>query len=740
MTPRTELPYLLAKSFQEGQPWKAIYGYCGHTAAVLESMNILLEHLGAGIHKDFALSQSLESLKQTARLAAFLHDFGKANDHFQLMVRHKRDPKTQPQLMRHEAVSVLLAYEVRDWLQTCPQADVPVAIAAAGGHHLQLGGKNGRSSDEVGDLRDGAGSELWLYTDHHHFRGLLQLGVRKLHLSPELPKSFPKHWTWDELQQIRLAVWQHFIDWDPDPVFLAVVKALTIAADVSGSALPNQGFELRSWITDQLQRTLTTADLEQVIQQRLQGKTLRAFQQEMGASRHRVTLVRAGCGGGKTLGAYHWAQYWAKNRKLFFCYPTTGTSTEGFRDYVHQQIAGAQLIHGRAAVDLADLCQTGDEDDLANKLDCCQTWGAPEIVCTVDTVLGLLQCQRRPLYAFPAIAQGSFVFDEVHCYDPRLFGTLLRFLEVVKAPVLLMSASFLPWQRQALETAIGEPLSIVNGPADVEAEPRYLFEIQTQPDWDRVQAELAAGGKVLWVCNQVSTAVAVYQQARQQGLTPLLYHSRFIYEDRVRHHGEVIQAFRQDEPVLAITTQVAEMSLDLSATLLVSQIAPPPALIQRLGRLNRVYCGQPQPALFYPDPKSLPYDSAQLQLGEQMLRDLEVAPVSQAALAAWLEEKSPDQGRIDPAALLLDSTWQTYSTHLREGDSTLTALLEVHRDRFEPADLRQLPRFTVPLLPPRNSQDWPRWRGLPIAPRTAVAYDPNLGARNLAPRRSGGTP
>lgn len=32
---------------------------------------------------------------------------------------------------------------------------------------------------------------------------------------------------------------------------------------------------------------------------------------------------------------------------------------------------------------------------------------------------------------------------------------------------------------------------------------------------------------------------------------------------------------------------MAEMSLDLSATLLVTDLAPVPALIQRLGRLNR---------------------------------------------------------------------------------------------------------------------------------------------------------
>ena len=70
-------------------------------------------------------------------------------------------------------------------------------------------------------------------------------------------------------------------------------------------------------------------------------------------------------------------------------------------------------------------------------------------------------------------------------------------------------------------------------------------------------------------------------------VAPLVYHSRFRYCDRVRQHGAVIDAFRGNAPALAICSQVAEMSLDLSASLLVTDLAPVPALIQRLGRLNR---------------------------------------------------------------------------------------------------------------------------------------------------------
>src|SRR5207253_2500890 len=55
-------------------------------------------------------------------------------------------------------------------------------------------------------------------------------------------------------------------------------------------------------------------------------------------------------------------------------------------------------------------------------------------------------------------------------------------------------------------------------------------------------------------------------------------------------HACVIELFdprRNPGAALAVCTQVAEMSLDLSATMLVTDRAPVPALIQRLGRLNR---------------------------------------------------------------------------------------------------------------------------------------------------------
>lgn len=729
---------LLAKSIDK--PWKAAYGITGHTADVVEAVTTLLHELDGDVVKQFGLSQSFEDLNATAQLAAFLHDLGKANDHFQTVVYKLKNPIENPQLMRHEVLSVFLAWEMRDWLST-GKGDFQVALAAAGGHHLKLGGESGKQTDEVGVIRDSGvdqwtrGDRLWLYTTHKHFIGLLKYGQKVCGLDSTVPENLPTTWTVADLKQQQKVLIQEFVSWDTDPVFTAVVKALLVAGDTSGSALPANDVEIRSWIERQIRYTLTEAELQHVVDERLQGNPLRSFQEKLGDAEARVTLARAGCGTGKTLGAYNWAKRHAVGRKLFFCYPTTGTSTEGFLDYAHEKV-DSTLLHTRAAVDLEhlDLHSTGDDDDLETKLESFKAWSTKVSIGTVDTVLGLLQCNRRPMYCFPAIAQAAFVFDEVHCYDNKLFGALLRFLGVVKAPILLMSASFLPWQLQAIEQAVGSSVEVIHGPTDLENQPRYRFHYADAPDWARVKAEYEAGGKILWVCNQVNTAIGVYQDAQRQGLSPLLYHSRYKYGDRVQHHREVVDRFKADGPVMAVATQVAEMSLDLSASLLVSQIANPAGLIQRLGRLNRQYCGHALDALFYPDKKAgLPYEQADLDAGLALIEHF-TGEVCQADLASWLEQAAT-QGKPDGSSVWLDGEWRTYPTSLREAGYTTTVLLEQDVSTVEKLPAKLIPRYTVPLVVSnRQTTGWKKCRRYPVAPAEAWGYSSETGAYELARR------
>jgi CRISPR-associated endonuclease/helicase Cas3 len=761
-TPKLEPDILLAKSSMPGMDgWNGGCHLVGHTAAVLRSVTILVDTLKDFLIPQFGLSCRFEELRATARLAAYLHDWGKANNHFQMVVRndlksldqqYRRSPMDKPQMIRHEIASALLAWDFREWLEQCPDADFMTALAAAGGHHLKLGGKQGRDTGEFGDFRDGSGEVgIHWYIKHDYFKKLIRYGMRTLGLPKDLRcKGVTAWWDVQTVKQKRFEILdQAFADWEADEALLAVVKALLIAGDSIGSASAQSKINLQDWMVKELEQRLTIDDLQNVIDARRGADELRPFQVDLGESKRRITLARAGCGTGKTLGAYNWAKTHAVGRKLFFCYPTTGTSTEGFLDYVQDEVESV-LLHSRAAVDL-EMATTGEEGDngeeliiddetgkpiqihtneAGQKLDSFKAWGPKVSVCTVDTVLGLLQCNRRPIYCFPSIAQAAFVFDEVHCYDDALFGALLRFLKLVKAPVLLMSASFLPWQIQAIEAAAGESVEIIQGPKDLETLPRYNFHLVDQPDWERVESELASGGKVLWVCNQVNVAITVYQEAKRRGLNAVLYHSRFRYEDRVAHHRAVVDGFKpENPPILAIATQVAEMSLDLSATLLVTQIADPAGLIQRLGRLNRRYCGHMLDAVFYPPESHYPYEEKELKQGERLIKE-QNGEVNQAQLAAWLE-KSSEEGTPKTKMVLLDGKWRTYPAALREAGYTVTALLEADKSSWVQAKTSDLARYAVPLTAKKTTHWGERHKGYPIAPEKEWRYCKNIGAQEV---------
>ena len=750
---------LLAKSVEGG--WRGSYSLVGHTADVMMTVTTLVDELGERLIEQFGLKCDINYLKATARLAAYIHDWGKVNEHFQGVVRHsmkgahpKRYAKENPQLIRHEVVSVLLAWEFKSWLEQA-NGDLMTAVFAAGGHHVKFGGRAGKENNEIGEIRPCGDSDLFLYTlGHRHFISLLKYGRKALNL-PALKDIKPStYWTVREIKHRRKTLLNAFNGWSGDPILAAVVKALLICGDCIGSAAPSVEVSIAQWIQTELNRTLNEDKVDRIIKARLpKGKTLRAFQTDLANSRKRVTLARAGCGTGKTLGAYAWAKYHANGRKLFFCYPTTGTGTEGFIDYVHGQ-ADAALLHSRADVDLTrweeeqkkrevtNIYKTGEEEDAGDgseneidkKLASFKAWGREVSVCTVDTVLGLLQCNRRPLYCFPAIANAAFVFDEVHCYDDMLFNALLRFLEIVKAPVLLMSASVLPWQKEAIERAVGEPIAVLQGPKELEALPRYRFHNLDAPDWERVVQELANGGKVLWVCNQVNTAIEVYRKAQSLNLNAVVYHSRFRYEDRVDRHRAVVDGFKGDQPMLAITTQVAEMSLDLSATLLVTQIADPAGLIQRLGRLNRKYCGHALDALFYPDEKvGYPYSKEDLEGGKALVQTF-TGEVNQADLAKRLEEleknETPQPHSDSGSLVLLDGAWRTYSASLREGGFNVTAVLEKDVAVIKRLPNRELPRYTVP-LPGKDTNRWEKYKFYPIAPTKQWSYSSELGAFSI---------
>ena len=718
-----------------------------------------------------------ERLRSLTAVAAAVHDLGKANDQFQGMI-HCPGPNATRQALRHEWITtvVLDREEWKEWLKPAlaESDDWNLLRWAVSGHHPRYD----RSAPP--ELADGD-RKMTVLLGHDDIAAVSKwltetFGLGQPPTTEDLPLDlgFGDRNPVDALHELHYDAEDAFDEFDDhDRRLLAAVKHTLIAADVAASALPRTKGRIGDWIEDTLGQKMRPAGKAYRFfaasrlgcgADELDAKLAeRDFQRQVAASDADVTLAEAACGAGKTVAGYAWAANRCDGRRLFFCYPTTGTATQGFQDYlmdpklvaVIDEAVHTNLIHGRREVDFQRLAAAEDRNEAVARLNSLETWRTPVVACTVDTVLGVIQNNRRGMFSWPALAQAGFVFDEIHSYNEKLFDALLHFLtHLPGVPVLLMTATLQASRKEAIADLLerqGRTLESIGGPEDIEQHPRYLQEQSIEKKVDaRIAEELQDDGRVLVVCNTVRRALEMAERLKDHA--PLVYHSRFKYRDRVEQHHRVVEAFNQTgKPALAICTQVAEMSLDLSATLLVTERCPVPSLVQRLGRLNRkdIATGDPKPEPVRPfvvlDPLGgdgkfslLPYDAAELEKTTDWLKSLGDDALSQRELAeAWqaLDDARP-VNRWQSA--WLDFGPATPVLELREGSPSVTVVLASDVEEHgldEHAD--RLAAFALPMPLPNPKWDWQAKTdrgslrtvsGVPVAKDEAIDYDPKRGA------------
>ena len=726
---------LLAKSGGTSAP----YQLTGHTGQVQAAAAVLADAIAVDAISSFSLEVSPAQLKDLLVLAAFVHDWGKANSEF----AEALGKPGRWQLCRHEAVSALIATQAPAlaWLESHPRlapVHIRIGILAAAAHHNKLGGRNACQSGSVCELNKNGGDRLTLLTDHPSFTQLLRQGFR-LGLPSALPSLEAHSYRRGGLAKALDSLGLLFDEWiegmsKGDRRLLSVVSGLLFSADAAGSTVtPRGGW---SWIAQGLGNRLTTKQLEGAVTAACQSRKiakLKPFQLQLGEA-GATAIAQAGCGNGKSVGAQVWAVKHAVGRKLFFCLPTTGTATEIFKDYAVNSGLTAALNHSRVEVDIQD-CLGGDDDDpgddtdaakLDLKTDALESWGYQYTVCTVDAVLGLLTCNQ--VLRFPAYCQGCFIFDEIHSYGDRLFGLLLAFLEATTNPVLLVTATLSEGRKQALIDACkrgkrGTP-DLIGGDPTLEAHPRYDIKKGDRSEVMPLLKQSASEGlKVLCVLNRVQEAQELYVTALEAGLPAHLYHSRFVYEDRNKAHKKAIKLFKQPGPKLLISTQVCEQSLDLDSDLLISALAPIAALIQRLGRLGRGGLRTGRSLIF--DWEGKPYTLEDLESADRFLDSLAGNGfVSQTELARAAEQFVVESFGTTEACFL-GKDWLFFKESSREAAYTTTCALERHKHLLKTKLDRQ--RYAVPLLA-YQAQGWASVSHLKIAPSTEIEYHPKLGA------------
>jgi CRISPR-associated endonuclease/helicase Cas3 len=212
-----------------------------------------------------------------------------------------------------------------------------------------------------------------------------------------------------------------------------------------------------------------------------------------------------------------------------------------------------------------------------------------------------LRSARAPYEAArAAIMRAVVVFDEAHLLaevgggEGRAVSALLaalRSLRHLKVPVLVATATIptalvriLREGEGAVVTALGDGCSYKGAEWEVvvgDYKPRGRVEVKVADGVDVVKAlREYSFRKALLVFNTVKRAVEVYEKLAGS-YNAVLLHGRLSIGDRRRG----VEGLKRAEVVVA--TQVVEAGVELSADLMVTDIAPLPSLIQRFGRVAR---------------------------------------------------------------------------------------------------------------------------------------------------------
>lgn len=226
------------------------------------------------------------------------------------------------------------------------------------------------------------------------------------------------------------------------------------------------------------------------------------------------------------------------------------------------------------------------------------------------------------------MAHSLVVFDEAHLYQSAYTFSIMRaLLEILNAagvPFVVMTATM----PRSLQQSFGEHIRFTEIEFTGEPMEREL-DLRLHLDRPLLSGEavdsaafeaIAEARRTLIVCNTVATAQQVYQLLdgpRREDVA--LVHSRYTVADRARHEKQAIDLLKSQGVV--VSTQVCEAGLDVSADLLITEMAPADSLIQRAGRCARLHHGQPRGTVMVYLPAGHPYEQEYLDTSSGYLSE-----------------------------------------------------------------------------------------------------------------------
>ena len=322
------------------------------------------------------------------------------------------------------------------------------------------------------------------------------------------------------------------------------------------------------------------------------------------------SILRAPTGSGKTDASILWAKHqidFGKADRLIIAMPTRFTAN-ALSITAAEKLSQVGLYHSSAwfqkvkdfeNIKPEEQALIDKEQELARLLE------TPISVTTIDHLCISLTGTREDHHTmFFNLAHSCLVIDEADFYDEftqHNILVLLDALRILQVPVLLMSAT-VPDSALSFYNKAGYNLTkIYEDNSDLERKRCTVVKLDDLLVSDKILEVLEQGfnGTPLIIyANTVARAQKYYQWycKRSSSFTKdkvIIYHSRFTEPDKVVIENRLTQMLGKESWVggnqngVAILTQIGELSVNISADVMVTDICPLDRLVQRAGRLSR---------------------------------------------------------------------------------------------------------------------------------------------------------
>ena len=447
---------------------------------------------------------------------------------------------------------------------------------------------------------------------------------------------------------------------------------------------------------------------------KVRGWELKEFQKRAYDSNADVLIIEAPTGSGKTEASLLYADKFVRSGYTVNYVINNRASLNAMFDRL-RRIYGDEnvtLLYSHVAMKYYDLLLESYDDEKAKKeaillAKKSKYMTSPVRLTTIHTLYKLTHNDKNADIILSELDRSVIIIDEVQMLDDeyeKLIDTLNYLMKFTSAKIVIMSATipnYLMCDVEELAKANNKVMEIIR-----EDDRRKLHYIKLIDDELSVESieQLVLERKlknVLIVVNTVKKAIELYEGLKGKFGRVTLLHSRFKFKDRARKEREVIENFNDYD--IVITTQVVEASVDISADVIITELAPAPSLVQRFGRANRHNPEEPRkPNVFiFLKVSSRPYRRKALKITAELLESGKLSKEDERRLVKEFYDIMRKQIELDK---FLRLSFNDYLSRIRARtveDSTLVMLNDDY-EKLQDADffekhkhLIQVSRYVV---------------------------------------------